>query len=368
MKRWLLVVTLLVLALAQAQQNPSSSVQALLAQAEQFAAQARTQNVPRSPDSTLWRQAIQKAEEATRADPASSEAWRLLATYYSETRFWIRADEAWSQYLRRGTPDERTSQQIAQVQMNLGYAAYGQENLEAAAARFQSAAEFDPRSAAPLEWQGRIALEQGNVGAARAFYQRANQLQPGDTNRYFLNLTQNVQSYGREATRAFLEAYDTYQAGQREQALQGFAEAARAAPQWSEAQRWVGRLQLELNRPAQALTTWQQLAATAGSTASDRYFLRFAQLANQNGTPAARAFLDGVNAFDLNRAAALTFFQQATAASPNFAEAWYWLGRSAFETRNYGQAVDAYSRVLQLQPDNREAQYWLGQARRALGQ
>jgi tetratricopeptide (TPR) repeat protein len=364
MKRWLVLMTLFALALAQ----NNSSVQTLLREAETFASQARAQKVAPSPDSSLWKQAIAKAEEATKLDPAASEPWRLLATYYTETRFWIRADEAWTQYLRRGTPDERTSSLVAQTQMNLGYAAYRQENYEEAAVRFQNAAEFDVKSAAPLEWQGRIALEQGNVQAARGFYQRAVQLQPNETNRYFLSQTQTLQNYGPEATRAFLQAYDSYQAGNKEGALRGFVNASVAAPQWVEAKRWVGRLQLELNQPTQALSTWRQLAAAPGTTPGDRYFLRYAELGSQFGVTAAKAFMDGVNAFELNKAAALTFFQRATTTNPAFADAWYWLGRSAFETKNYAQAVDAYTRALQIQPNNKEAEYWLGQAKKAMGQ
>ena len=361
MKSFILLLTLLSLAFAQ-----TPNTQTLLREAEQFASQARAQKVAPSPDSLLWKQAIAKAEEATQLEPAASEPWRLLASYYTEVRFWIRADEAWAQYLRRGTPDERTGQLIAQTQMNLGYAAYRQENYEEASTRFENAAEFDAKSAAPLEWQGRIALEQGNLQAARGFYQRAVQVAPNETNRYFLNQAQTMQAYGKDAVRAFLQAYDSYQVGNKEESLQGFVTVSQAAPQWTEAKRWVGRLQLELNQAPQALNTWRQLSLAPGTTAADRYFLRYAELGSQYGVSAAKSFLDGVNAFEINKSGAITFFQRAISANPAFADAWYWLGRSAFETKNYAQAVDAYSRVLQIQPDNRDAQYWLNQARKAM--
>lgn len=341
----------------------SPQTQDLLTQANNFAAQARKTSPNPSPDQALWKQAIAKAEEATKTEPTAPETWMTLAYFYTETGFWIRADAAWNEYLKRGTPGANESKQIALTQMNLGYAAYGLENYPEAISRFKGAAEFAANDASPQAWLGRIALEQGNVGAARDYYQKAVNLDPSEANRYFLNQVQAMTSFGHDAVRAFLKGYDTYQTD-KAQSLAYFSSAAEAAPQWLEASRWVGRLQIELNQPDQALSTWQGVSSLGVATGGDRYFLRYAQLGKEYGLDAAKAFLDGVNAYEINKTSAQVFFQKAVEAAPNFADAWYWLGRTAYEGRNFALAESAYSRVLQIQPDNKEAQYWLIQARK----
>lgn len=337
--------------------------QDLLNQANALAAQARRASPRPSPDQNLWKQAIAKAEEASKLEPDAPEPWYTLAGFYTETGFWIRADAAWSEFLKRGNPTDSDSQQMALTQINLGYAAYERQDYAEASSRFQNATGFAPGSSEPLAWLGRIALEQGNVQAARSYYQKAVVLAPTESNRYFLNQAQSMASFGQDAVHAFLKGYDSYQTD-KPQSLAYFSSASQAAPQWLEAQRWVGRLQLELNQPEKALETWQQVTASIGATAGDRYFLRLADLGNQYGLTAAKAFMDGINAYEINKSSAQGFFQKATDSNPNFADAWYWLGRAAYESRNFALAENAYARVLQLQPANKEAQYWLNEAKR----
>jgi len=364
MPRYLLTFGLILLSLAFAQQPQT---QALLQEAQQLANQARTQKVAPSPDSGLWKQAIDKAEQATQADPSSPEAWQVLAGLYTETKFWSKADQAWNKYveLKGGNPDPAALPQLAMVNMNLGYAAYKQQNWSEAENRFKTAAQYTPQDPAPQEWLGRIALEQGDFAAARQYYQRANQIKPTDANKYFLTLTANAQSYGADAAHAFLMGYDAYNAGDKAGAQTQFAQAVQSAPNWLEARRWLARTQLENGQAADALASWQQIASAPGATAGDKYFLKQAQLASKYGAPAAKAYLDGVATFPNDKNRALALFQQATQAAPTFGDAWYWLGRSAYETKNYPLAVQAYGQAVELMPDNKEAKYWLTQAQKA---
>jgi len=363
MPRYLLTFGLLLFSLAFAL-NPDT--QALLQQAQQLAQQARTQKVAPSPDAELWREAIDKASQATQLEPSAPETWQVLAGLYTETKFWSKADEAWNQYLKLQTaPDPQVLPQLATVQMNLGYAAYKQQDWTQAQTRFKAAAQYAPQDPAPQEWLGRIALEQGDFAAARGYYQAAIQIRPSEGNKYFLTLSSNAQSYGADATHAFLQGYDAYTAGDKAGAQTFFASAVQAAPQWLEAKRWLARVQLEQNQTSEALATWQQIASSPQATAGDKYFLKQAQLANQYGAPAAKAYLDGVAIFSSDKNQALSLFQQATQAAPTFGEAWYWLGRSAYETKNFALAVQAYGQAVQLEPTNQEAKYWLDQAQKA---
>lgn len=364
MRRYLLTFGLALFGLAFALQPQTL---ALLQEAQQLAQQARAQKVAPSPDSGLWKQAIDKAEQAAQLEPGAPEVWQELGALYTETKFWSRADEAWTKYaeLKGGATDPAVLQPLAVVNMNLGYAAYKAQNWAEAENRFKTAAQYTPQDPAPQEWLGRIALEQGDFAAARGYYQQAVQIKPSNANRYFLTLTSNAQSFGPQATSAFLQGYDAYNAGDKAGAQTQFAQAVQAAPNWLEARRWLARTQLENGQATDALASWQQIASSPQATAGDKYFLKQAQLASQYGAPAAKAYLDGVATFPNDKNAALNLFQQATQTAPSFGDAWYWLGRSAYETRNYPLAVQAYGQAVQLMPDNKEAKYWLAQAQKA---
>lgn len=347
-----------------------AQTRALLGQAQALAQQARQQNVARSPDATLWASAIASAEQATRKAPAAPEVWQVLATLYTETRWWAKAEEVWTEYFKRAGPNNpQALQQAATVQFNLGYAAYQQGDYSRALARFESAAEYNPSDPQAQRWLGRIYLEQGNPSAAREHWQQALNLKPDDTNRYFLSISQDMARYGTEAVRSFLSGYEAYSDGEKQAALEAFGSATQKARGWLEAQRWVGRIQLELGQTDQALSTWQNIAASPQATRSDRYQLRSAELSAQYGVEAARAFLQGVALYESkDHQAAKEQFELATQATSGFATAWYWLGRIAFESQDYTAAEQAYAEVLALEPGNKEAQYWLAQSRKALGE
>ena len=254
--------------------------------------------------------------------------------------------------------------QISTVYKNLAYAAYNREDFALATTYFENAADFTPNDPEPQEWLGRLYLEQGDLARSKDFWQNAVRLRPSERNRYFLAQAADMQRYGPSAVRAFAKGYDAYSTGDKSQALAYFDAAAQAAPQWVEAKRWLGRLQLELNQLAPALATWQQVAASSEATAGDRYFLRYSELGNQYGLDTAKSFLDGIAAFEGNKTAALALFQKSVQIAPQFAQAWYWLGRSAYDSKNYPLAVQAYGQAVALEPGNKEAQYWLEQARK----
>lgn len=343
--------------------------QQLLQEAQTLAQQARASGAAPSVDSTPWKQAIERAEAATQADPQSAEAWKLLGMLYHDVKFWARAHDRFNQYLRLtgGQADPKVAKAIGETNLNLGYGAYNRGDSGQALEYFQAATNFLPGDPQPYEWMGRIYLEQGNAVQARQAYQQANQIRPTPTNTYFLARSQDVATYGRAAVRAFTAGYNAYQTGDKAAALAQFQTAAQAAPGWLEAKRWLARTQLETGQTQAALATWQQVTASPQATASDQYFLRVAQLSAQYGADAARAYFEGVQAYQAgNRPQALAHFQAATQANPQFADAWYWLGRTAYEGRNYALAVQAYRQAVALQPDNTQAKYWLEQAKKAL--
>jgi tetratricopeptide (TPR) repeat protein len=366
MRAWLSIAVSLLSGLALAIQP---ATQQLLDEVQMLVQQARQQKVAPSPDAELWSRAIAKGQQAAALEPQAPEVWLLLGQLYTETKWWIKAEEAWNRYIQlAGLNDPQVRRQASLVQLNLGYAAYQRGDFETALAKFQAAGELTPDDPQPYQWMGRIHLESGNTLAARQNWQKAVQLQPNATNRYFLELSQSSLNYGREAVSAFYLGYEAYSLGRRSEALGHFNRALQAAPNWLEARRWVARVQLEQGNAAAALQQWREIAASGQASDADRYQLRRAELAAQYGLQAGDAYLQGVASYQLgDKAAARTLFESAVQSAPRFAGAWYWLGRVAYEQGDYPTAERAYSQVLILEPTNAQARYWLNQARKAMG-
>jgi tetratricopeptide (TPR) repeat protein len=359
MKRFALLLALSCsLALASTPQ-----VQSLLEQAQSLAAQAQKTYVGAYPDDPLWGQAIQVAKRATELDPKDPAAWQLLAQLYTTTHWWYPARQAWLTYLQLVPNDPKAAAELEKVDIQLGYIAYERNHLAHAKMYFKEAAQYAPQDDVPLQWLGRIALEEGHPHRAQTYWAEAEKLNPSPQNAYFLAQSQEIATHGATAVKAFEEGYQAYTSGHYHQALQDFQTALQNSPNWVEAERWVGRTALKLNNPQQALQAWEAVVASPQATPGDRYFLQLSQLAVRHGLEAAQAFLDGVGSYSQgNYTQALSSFQLAVQKASDFAEAWYWLGRTEYKLGQYQLAALAYHTVLQLQPNNANAQYWYQQA------
>lgn len=148
-------------------------------------------------------------------------------------------------------------------------------------------------------------------------------------------------------------AYAAYQQGDLEEAAERYLAITTAVPDDSDAHRWLGRILLELGLPEQATSAWQTVAELNPDDAGAQYFLDLSRAQSRWGIEAANAFYRGVAAYeDGQMTQARNSFAQATARNANYAEAWAWLGRVAFEQGNYEDAFNAYSRAATLQPGN----------------
>lgn len=148
-------------------------------------------------------------------------------------------------------------------------------------------------------------------------------------------------------------------AGRKAEALAGFQEAARTAPNFVEAWREAGRLALELGNAQAALTAYQG-AALPGATASDRYNLALAQEGQQYGLKAVQTFRNAYAKYTAgDKGAAEAGFLEATRQNPQYAKAWSWLGRVRYEAKNYAGAAEAYGQAVQLDPNDKSSAYYL---------
>lgn len=375
MSRSLLLTAALLGGPALAQTAPAPAAPTTTAPAptaEQAAAQARTlaeqarRTYPQgsaSIDQTLWKQAAAAAEEAARLAPTNADILRLRAGIYSEVGFWRQAELAWNAYFQvaPAQPGSAQARQAAAAQYNLGYAAYTRNQPAQAARFFAACLELDAGNVDCATWAARTALEAGNYAEAQSLYARALTLKPGDrTLTYFQTLAQSAGRYGPAATRAFSRAYAELDAGRKAQALAGFQEAARAAPNFAEAWREAGRLALELGNAPAARAAYQGAVALPAATASDRYNLALAQEGERYGLKAVQAFRAAYARYTAgDRAAAEAGFLNAARQSPEYAKAWAWLGRVRYEAKNFAGAAEAYGRAVQLDPADRSSAYFL---------
>ncbi|ANE42592.1 tetratricopeptide repeat protein [Deinococcus puniceus] len=344
--------------------TPQTAAQAA-AEAGDLAAKARA-TYPKgsaSIDQDLWKRAAAAAERAVAAAPSNPDYLRLRAQIYTEVGFWRQAELGWEAYFRavpNGAAAAETAS-AASVQYNLGYSAYTRNQPSQAAAFFANCLKLDPASVPCTTWAARTALEAGNYAQAQTLYDRALVLQPADkTLSYFRALAQSAGRYGPAATRAFSRAYGELDAGRKAQALAGFQQAAADAPNFAEAWREAGKLALELGDAPAALAAYTGAAALPTATAADRYNLSVAQEGASVGLRAVQAFRAAYTRYTAgDKTAAETGFLEATTLSPKYAKAWAWLGRTRYETRNFGGAAQAYAQAVQLDPNDKSSAYFL---------
>ena len=333
-------------------------------QARDLAARAR-QAYPRGSatiDQPLWKQAAAAAEAAVKAEPRNAAYLRLRAEIYTEVGFWRQAQLGWEAYFQvnpnAGAEEKRAA---ATALYNLGYAAYTRSQPSPASALFRQCLTLDPQNVLCASWAARTALEAGQYPQAQELYAQALRGAPNDKSlAYFAGLAQKAGTYGPAATRAFSRAYADLDAGRRPQALAGFQEAARSAPNFIEAQREAGRLALELGDAGAAVTAYQGAAGLPGASAADRYNLALAQEGQQFGLGAVQSFRAAYAKYAAgDKAGAETGFAQATAQNANYAKAWAWLGRVRYEGQNYAGAAEAYGNAARLDPNDKTSAYYL---------
>ena len=332
----------------------------LLVQATALATKARASS-SRNVDDVVWKQAVAAAELAVQAAPGSPEALKLRAQVYSDVGFWKQAEVSWYAYLKVVPGDTQAMKTAAAAQYNLGYAAYARGDLGNASAPFARCLTLDPSNADCALWGGRVALENGQFAQAVTLYGQAAKLRPQDkVAAYFLGVAQSAGKYGPAATTAFSRAYQNYDAGKKQDALDGYKAATAAAPNFIEAWREQGRLALELNDAASAKVAYDAAVGLPGASASDRYNQGLAAEGARYSLQAVKSFRDAYARYTAgDKAAAEAGFQAASTASANYAKAWSWLGRARYEQKNFAGAAEAYAQAVKLDPADKAAAYYL---------
>lgn len=311
-------------------------------------------------------------------DPDNLEATTWLARIALEAGRSEEAERLWQRVLelQPGNPAARyylgrAQQQrrygaAASVAFNEGLAAYGTGQQDAALTAFVRAATANPGFDEAARWAGRTALELGRPGVARRFWTQVLERNPADgPAAYYLELADAQERWGADAGRAFYAGQDLYNRGEVRGAAERFAAASDANPEYPAAASWAARTLQESGQAARAVPFWERVVTLSPDDESARYFLEAARSQGAIGEGAAAAFNAGVGAYgraDLEGAQGA--FERAVAEAPNYADAWGWLGRLAFEGGRYGRAAELYGRALGLEPGNATYRFFEAEARR----
>lgn len=160
-------------------------------------------------------------------------------------------------------------------------------------------------------------------------------------------------------------AYAAYGRGERQAAAEIHMTVLDEVPFSRESRVWLGRIRMEQGRPADAIPYWRAVTEQDPDDRRAQYFLELATDQVRWGVDAVNRFREGVAHYeegDLD-ASALAF-ERATDANPEYAEAWAWRGRVAFENEEWLVARSFYANALELDPENETYRYFRSEAER----
>jgi tetratricopeptide (TPR) repeat protein len=372
MPRALLALLLLGAGFAWAQPDARS----LLESARVAAAQAREAYDIHTPDQRLWNEALSLAQRARRLAPDDLEVARFLARTYSDVNWYVRALDAWLEYLEAGgdllpRPDEAgpaPAEALAEAGNQLGFARYEAGNTAAALGFYQTVLRVVGDHPETLYWLGRINLELDEEEVARGYFERLLAAQPDhETAAHYLTLIAERESVGEAASEAYRDGLSAYEEERLATAHDAFARAVSANPGFTDAAVWAGRTALELERPVTAVRYWERVVTQRPGDAGARYFLEVARAQVEWGVAAGRAFYQGQAAYeagDLQGAA--DAFERAVAANPEMVEAWVWSARANQELGAAEEALRYWQGVLERRPEDERARYFLDVARQQI--
>lgn len=221
-----------------------------------------------------------------------------------------------------------------------GSASIDQTLWKQAAAAAEAAVQAEPGNADYLKLRAQIYTEVGFWKKAEEAWNAYFKVAPGQN--------------GTEADRAAAFAqynlgYAAYTRGNPSQAANLFANCLNIDPQNVLCNTWAARTALEAGEYARAQTYYEAALKLAPDDKTLRYFSDLSRKAGTYGPAATTAFS---RAYDLlqkgDRAAALTKFQEAAQAAPNFIEAWRESGRLALDAGNAQAALSAYQGATKL--------------------
>lgn len=223
-----------------------------------------------------------------------------------------------------------------------GSASIDQVLWKQAAAAAEQAVQLEPQNAEYLRLRAQIYTEVGFWKQAQLAWAAYFQAVPG---------TESGPEVRAAATVQYNLGYAAYTRDQPDQAASFFASCLDLDPQNADCATWAARTALEAGNYTQAQQLYARALELNPGDKTLAYFRNLAQNAGRYGPAATRAFSRAFVDLDAGRKAqALTRFQEAARAAPNFAEAARQAGRLALDLGDAPAARAAYQSVAAL-PD-----------------
>lgn len=162
-------------------------------------------------------------------------------------------------------------------------------------------------------------------------------------------------------------AYTAYDRDELERAASIHGAMLDAVPFSKESRVWLARIRMEQGRPIDAIPYWEAVLAQDPEDDRARYFLGLAEDQVRWGIAAANAFREGVAHYEAGSMdEARRALERATELNTNYAEAWAWRGRIAFEAESWLVAQRHYARAAELAPSVDAYRYFRDEAQRRL--
>jgi tetratricopeptide (TPR) repeat protein len=250
-----------------------------------------------------------------------------------------------------------------------GLQLYEAGNLEEALAEFRLALTENPAYVNADVWAGRIELETGRPERAVPHWENVVAARPDDEGAaWFLGYAQTLARWGVEAGELYYRGLGAYEAGDLESAAVDFQAAAAANDTFVDAFVWAARSLQETDAPLEAIPYWERVLILDPSDERAEWYLTRARQAFEFGPVAGPAYYDALAHYQAgDPAEAERLLRVAVEANPDFAQAWGYLGRIAFQDGRYAEAEAAYGRAAAAAPDVEDYAFFEGEARALQG-
>ncbi|HET8984320.1 MAG TPA: tetratricopeptide repeat protein [Trueperaceae bacterium] len=246
-----------------------------------------------------------------------------------------------------------------------GIQLYEAGDLEGALVEFKLALVENQRYVNAEVWAGRIELESSRPERAVEHWRNVVAARPDDEGAaWFLGYAETLARWGVEPGELYYRGLGAYEAGDLESATADFQAAAAANDTFVDAFVWAARSLQEADAPLEAIPYWERVLVLDPSDDRAAWYLTRARQALEFGPVAGPAYYDALAHYQAgDPAEAERLLRVAVGANPDFAQAWGYLGRIAFQDGRYAEAEEAYGRAAAAAPEVDDYAFFAGEAR-----
>jgi tetratricopeptide (TPR) repeat protein len=223
----------------------------------------------------------------------------------------------------------------------------------------------NPRYVNAEVWAGRIELESSRPERAVAHWRNVVTARPDDEGAaWFLGYAQTLARWGVEPGELYYRGLAAYEAGDLASATTDFQAAAAANDTFVDAFVWAARSLQESDSPLEAIPYWERVLVLDPDDERAAWYLTRARQALEFGPVAGPAYYDALAHYQAgDPAEAERLLRVAVGAKPDFAQAWGYLGRIAFQDGRYAEAEAAYGRAAAAAPEVDDYAFFAEEAR-----